>query len=126
MLNHVPDHVLDHVIIGLVATALHLTISNQQRSHSLLNPYQWRRFSFSIHLTRLRGFLLTSVHQTIILIPQFFLLSFLWVRRFFSSTILLILPHLPYRARRFFVSKKHWFSSPFSCRIWRFFYLVTK
>ena len=34
---------------------------------------------------------------------------------------LLTFPHPPYRARRFFASKKHWFFSPFSCRVWRFF-----
>ena len=52
---------------------------------------------------------------------RFFLLSSLWVRRFFALTISLTLPYLPYRAKRFFVSKKYWFSSFFSCRIWRFF-----
>ena len=52
---------------------------------------------------------------------QFFLLISLWVRRFFSSTILSTLPYLAYRAKRFFTLKKHWFSSLFFCRVWRFF-----
>ena len=76
-------------------------------------PYWYRRFSSSIHLTRLGGFLLTTIYQTITLIARFFLLSFLLVRGFFYRRYLWLYLILSIRLEGFLHQRSIGFT-PFS------------